>query len=122
MAASWGGISFHMLADEKENTLARPMLLPEDFGVVRNKVPYANFEQVQFTGRGNARMEFKCEIYDEDDFSTLLARTAHGVSYELVTEWGDTISDILLMEMKDIWRVTFETEIHFTAVFESVNG
>lgn len=124
MAATYNGVSFYVLADKKDNTITRPLLVPEEFGVVRNKVPYANFEQIQFTGRGNKRFSIECEIYDDADFETLLGMVALGSSHTLENPFGDSVDyiNMLLVDIKDVWRVTFQEEIHFKLTFELVPG
>lgn len=122
MATSWGGVTFYTLADEQDGTLRRPLLVPEDFGTQRDKIPYANQEQIQFTGRGNRRMRLRCEIYSDADFATLLSRVGTGTSDTLTTEWGEAITNMLLVDMPNIWRVGFAEEVHFDAVFEKVPG
>jgi hypothetical protein len=37
-----------------------------------------------------------------------------------VTEWGESLSNMLLVAIKDVWRVSFDEEIHFDATFEQV--
>lgn len=120
MASSYGGISFHMLAEEQDGTLKRALFVPTEFGVVRTRLPYAGQEQIQLTGRGNRRMEIKCELYDEDDFDDLLAMVATGTARTLVTEWGASIPNVYLLEAKDMWRVSFDEEYHLTLVFELI--
>lgn len=124
MAATYNGISFYILADKKDNTNSRPLLVPEDFGTIRNKIPYAHQEQIQFTGRGNKRFTLDCEMYSDSDFETLLAMVALGSSHTLMDPFGDSVdyTNMLLVDMKDVWRVTFDEEIHFKLTFEQVPG
>lgn len=120
MATTWGGVTFTTLAEEEDGTLRRPMLVPEDYGTVREKIPYADQEQVQFTGWGNKRITLRCEIYSDAGFATLQAMCGRGTSSTLVTEWGETITNMLLVDLPNAWRVGFLEETHFEAVFEKI--
>jgi hypothetical protein len=118
--ATYGGVTFRMLAQENDGTITRPILVPEDYGIHRTKIPYGNSEHIQFTGRGNSRFTVKCEMYSDNDFTTLEAMVATGTLRTLVTEWGESLSNMLLVAIKDVWRVSFDEEIHFDATFEQV--
>jgi hypothetical protein len=122
--ASYNGITFYVLANSQDNTLARPILMPEDFGVVRNKLPYANMEHIQFTGRGNSRFTLRCEIYSDTDFTTLLGMVNSGATHTLNNPFGDGVNyaNMLLIDMKNVWRVSFAQETHFDLTFELVQG
>lgn len=121
MSASYNSIDFRMIAEEEAGTLKRPLMVPTDFGIQKTKLPYADQEQMQASGRGNLRMTLKCEMYSDSDFVTLLALVGRGAPHALTCEWGEVISDVYLVDMQDIWRVTFSQEIHFTATFERVS-
>lgn len=120
MASSYGGVSFRTIAEEEDNTLKRPLLVPEDFGVQRQKVPYSNFEVLQITGRTNPRMTLKIELYDATDFDSLLAMVGTGTARSLVTEWGDTLTNMYLVDAKNMWRVSFAEEYHADLTFEHI--
>lgn len=120
MATTWGGVTFVTLADEQDGAPARPLLVPEDFGTEHQKIPYADQEQIQFTGRGNKRVTLRCEIASDADFATLLSRVGRGTSYTLTAEWGESFANMLLVGMSNVWRVTFREEVHFDAVFEQI--
>lgn len=122
MSSSWAGISFYTLANNQDNTIARPLLVPDDFGVQETKLPYADQAHVQMTGWGNKKLTLKIEMYSDTDFAALLAKVGKGTPYTLTTEWGESITNMLLTDMKNVWRVSFAEEIHADLTFTKVPG
>lgn len=120
---SFGGVVFDVMAEEKEGTLSKPILIPEDWGVVKTRIPYGGVsgmggEQIQFTGTGNARFTLKIEC-TLVQFTSLVAML-DGVARTLANPFYDLVdyTSMVLVDIKNAWSVTFDDEVHADLTFE----
>ena len=127
--ATYGGVTFNVLTDSKDGSIFIPILVPQDWGVVRTRIPYANLEQIQYTGQGNPRFTLHLYISTVADFYNLLATVGDGTPRTLGNPFGlgSDIINMLLQELRNVERVSFnyagsEVEIRCDAVFEQLVG
>lgn len=123
--ASYGGVTFYVLAETSNN---QPTFKDWDYGdsdaVSRTKIPYANSTYAQQVGRNNPTLILKVELYSDADYNTLLTMRGDNTPRTLTDPFGLgwDYGSVVLQRIYDAERVTFQEEWHFTLQFERVGA
>lgn len=121
--ASYGDVTFHVLAEMAGNQLVfKDWDRGDNDATSRTKIPYANRSYVQQVGRSNPILTLKCEVYSDADYLALLAMRGDNIPRLLSDPFGVgwDYNQILLQRVFDAERVTYAEEWHFSLTFEGI--
>lgn len=121
--ASYGGITFYVMAETSDNQLVfKDWDRGDSDSVARTKIPYANRSYVQQVGRVNPILTLKCELYSDADYLALIAMRGDSIPRLLTDPFGLgwDYNQVLLQRVFDAERVTYAEEWHFSLTFEGI--
>lgn len=119
---TYGSATFRVQAEQQDNTLVRPDT-EYDPGIVSTKIPYANVELLQFTGRTNEKL--RLTLYFESDANYLLFKSylGDGIARTLTDPFsiGVNFPNAHLTALTEPRRVTYEQAWTCKAEFTMVS-
>lgn len=123
--ASYGGITFFVIAENSNNQITfKDWDMGDSDAVARTKIPYANATYSQQVGRNSPKLTLKVDIYSDIDYNTLKTIRGDNIPRALVDPFGlgADYQGVLLQRVYDAERVTYAEEWHVTLEFEQVVG